>query len=78
LKSIEIPSPVVVLGKESFYWCESLGSVTFQNGPRLQQIDEWMFEASRVSFWWVSQEFARGRGSGKPEKVPEGFPGRNK
>jgi hypothetical protein len=43
LKSILIPSSVVVLGKESFYSCESLGSVTFENGSRLERIGQSAF-----------------------------------
>jgi hypothetical protein len=40
LKSILIPSSVVVLGKESFCECESLASVTFESGSRLERIEE--------------------------------------
>jgi hypothetical protein len=39
LKSIEIPSSVVVLGNSSFSWCESLDSVTFESGSRLERIE---------------------------------------
>jgi hypothetical protein len=69
LKSILIPSSVVVLEKESFSWCESLESVTFETGSRLERIDRSAFEHSRISFDSVSQQFAIGTGTGpKPEK----------
>jgi hypothetical protein len=48
LKSIVIPSSVVVLGKESFYWCECLESVTFEIGSRLERIDESAFSESKL------------------------------
>jgi hypothetical protein len=38
-----IPSTVVVLGKESFYECKSLESVTFESGSRLERIEESAF-----------------------------------
>jgi hypothetical protein len=38
LRSIEIPSSVIVLGKLSFAACASLESVTFANDCRLERI----------------------------------------
>jgi hypothetical protein len=61
LRSIMIPSSVVVLGKSSFYWCKSLESVTFENGSRLERIEEGMFENSRVTFSSVSQALTRSK-----------------
>jgi hypothetical protein len=46
LRSIEIPSSVVVLGTLSFRECRSLESVTFENGARLERIDESAFRKS--------------------------------
>jgi hypothetical protein len=46
LKSIEIPCSVVVLGKESFYGCDSLESATFESGSRLERIEESVFHGS--------------------------------
>jgi hypothetical protein len=57
LKSILIPSSVVVLGQESFYqsvvlgeWslgcCQSLESVRFESGSRLERIEEFAFSGS--------------------------------
>jgi hypothetical protein len=46
LKSILIPSSVVVLGKWSFYQCKSLESVTFESGSRLERIEESTFHES--------------------------------
>jgi hypothetical protein len=46
LESIDIPSSVVVLGKRSFYRCESLESVTFESGSRLERIEEYAFYES--------------------------------
>jgi hypothetical protein len=43
LKSIEIPSSVVVLGKESFCECKSLEFVTFKNDSQLERIEEYAF-----------------------------------
>jgi hypothetical protein len=43
LKSILIPSSVIVLGKHSFYECKSLESVTFESGSRLERIEEYAF-----------------------------------
>jgi hypothetical protein len=43
LKLIEIPSSVVVLGRSSFRQCESLESVIFQSGSRLERIEEFAF-----------------------------------
>jgi hypothetical protein len=43
LKSILIPSSVVVLGKASFRSCNSLESVTFESGSRLERIEESAF-----------------------------------
>jgi hypothetical protein len=45
-RSIVIPSSVVVLGKWSFYECKSLESVTFENGSRLERIEESAFGLS--------------------------------
>jgi hypothetical protein len=39
-RSIVIPSSVFVLGKESFCGCESLESVIFESGSRLERIEE--------------------------------------
>jgi hypothetical protein len=61
-RSIVIPSFVVVLGKRSFLWCESLESVTFESGSRLERIEESMFERTRVNFGLLSQELTRSRG----------------
>jgi hypothetical protein len=44
LKSIWIPSSVVVLGKSSFRDCKSLESVTFESGSRLERIEESAFQ----------------------------------
>jgi hypothetical protein len=46
LKSIDIPSSVVVLGKSSFHWCKSLESVTFESGSQLEWIDDCAFRES--------------------------------
>jgi hypothetical protein len=46
LKSILIPSSVVVLGKESFRECKSLESVTFESGSRLERIEEFAFHGT--------------------------------
>jgi hypothetical protein len=48
LKSILIPSSVVVFGKWSFSWCKSLESVTFENGSRLERIEESAFYGSEL------------------------------
>jgi hypothetical protein len=45
-RSIVIPSSVVVLGQGSFYECESLESVTFESGSRLERIEELAFSGS--------------------------------
>jgi hypothetical protein len=50
LKSIVIPSSVVVLGKKSFDGCKSLKSVTFENGSRLERIGKFAFSNTPVSF----------------------------
>jgi hypothetical protein len=49
LKSILIPSSVVILGKASFYECTSLESVTFESGSRLERIGESAFSLSRLA-----------------------------
>jgi hypothetical protein len=46
LKSILIPSSVVVLGEGSFYECKSLESVTFESRSRLQRIEASAFYGS--------------------------------
>jgi hypothetical protein len=46
LRSIEIPSSVVVLGKMSFDSCKSLESVTFETGSRLERIEKSAFNGS--------------------------------
>jgi hypothetical protein len=46
LKSIEIPSSVVVLGKSSFRGCESLEPLTFESGSRLERIEDSAFSWS--------------------------------
>jgi hypothetical protein len=56
-----IPSSVVVLGEGSFSGCESLASVTFESGSRLERIEESAFQWSRVSFRSVSEEFAKSK-----------------
>jgi hypothetical protein len=43
LKSIVIPSSVVVVGKHSFFLCKPLTSVAFESGSRLELIDECAF-----------------------------------
>jgi hypothetical protein len=58
LKSIEIPSSVVVFGKSSFCQCKSLESVTFESGSRLKRIGKSTFENAAVSLELVSQELA--------------------
>jgi hypothetical protein len=45
-RSIVIPFSVVVLGNSSFYECKSLESVTFENGSRLERIEESAFHRS--------------------------------
>jgi hypothetical protein len=50
LKSIEIPSSVVVLGKWCFFQCTSLESVTFERGSRMERIDESAFYGTRAGF----------------------------
>jgi hypothetical protein len=62
LKSILIPSSVVILGKWSFSVCKSLESVTFESGSRLERIEKSMFERSRVNFGLLSQELTRSKG----------------
>jgi hypothetical protein len=46
LRSIVIPSSVVVLSKRSFYGCYFLESVTFESGSRLERIGEFAFHMS--------------------------------
>jgi hypothetical protein len=46
LRSIVIPSSVVVLGKGSFSGCRSLESVVFENNSRLELIEEFAFSQS--------------------------------
>jgi hypothetical protein len=48
-RSICIPYSVVVLGKWSFYECESLESVTFESGSRLERIEESAFSESGLT-----------------------------
>jgi hypothetical protein len=48
LKSIVIPSSVIVLGEESFRGCKSLESVTFEKGSRLECIEDRAFDQSGV------------------------------
>jgi hypothetical protein len=45
-RSVVIPSSIVVLGKKSFYEFESLESVTFESGSRLERIEESAFRGS--------------------------------
>jgi hypothetical protein len=45
-RSIVIPSSVGVLGNSSFYGCESLEPVRFENGSRLERIEERAFSRS--------------------------------
>jgi hypothetical protein len=59
LKSIVIPSSVVVFGKESFTWCRSLESVTCESGSRLERINKSIFKGFRVHPRSVAQESAR-------------------
>jgi hypothetical protein len=61
LKSILIPSSVVVLGEDSFQFCASLESVLFESDSRLKRIEESMFRDSRISFQSVSREFANSK-----------------
>jgi hypothetical protein len=49
LKSIEIPSSVVVLGKHCFERCESLETVAFERGSRLELINEFAFDGSGLT-----------------------------
>jgi hypothetical protein len=46
LKSIVIPSSVIVLRKSSFAWCKLLESVTFESGSRLKRIEKSTFSSS--------------------------------
>jgi hypothetical protein len=46
LKSIVIPSSVIVLSEWSFGLCESLESVTFESGSQLERIEELAFQSS--------------------------------
>jgi hypothetical protein len=46
LKSIDIPSSVVYLGKLSFSECKSLESMTFESDSRLERIEEYAFSGS--------------------------------
>jgi hypothetical protein len=46
LKSIVIPSSVVVLGRGSFAECKSFESVTFDSGSQLERIDDMAFSGS--------------------------------
>jgi hypothetical protein len=62
LKSIQIPSSVIVLGPSCFSGCPSLGSVTFEIETRLERIDESMFAQSRVHFRLIYQEFIKSKG----------------
>jgi uncharacterized membrane protein YqaE (UPF0057 family) len=48
LKSIMIPSSVVVLGKGCFSWCNSLESVQFESDSRLERIEEFAFRWSEL------------------------------
>jgi hypothetical protein len=59
LKSIEIPSSVVNLGKWSFYQCKSLRSIGFESGSRLQRIGADGFGPckSREFVKWFSMTF---------------------
>jgi hypothetical protein len=61
LKSIEIPSSVVILGKESFSHCGSLETVTFETGSRLGWINKSMFGETRVDFVLLSRQLARSK-----------------
>jgi hypothetical protein len=49
LKSIVIPSSVLVLGIESFRDCSSLESVSFETGSRLERIEKWAFARSGLT-----------------------------
>jgi cellobiose-specific phosphotransferase system component IIB len=44
--SIVIPASVVVLGPRSFYACESLETVIFEDGSQLERIEEFAFSGS--------------------------------
>jgi hypothetical protein len=46
LKSIVIPSSVIVLPESSFAKCQSLESVLFESGSRLERIEQSAFEKS--------------------------------
>jgi hypothetical protein len=48
LKSIVIPSTVIVLGKKSFAECTSLESVTFESGSRLERIEDSAFYDTKL------------------------------
>jgi hypothetical protein len=49
LRSIVIPSSLVVLGESSFYGCWNLESVSFESGSRLERIEEGTFEFSGLT-----------------------------
>jgi hypothetical protein len=46
VESIEIPCSVVILVFETFGWCKSLESVTFESGSRLKRIENCPFDES--------------------------------
>jgi hypothetical protein len=46
LKSIVIPSSVLILGESSFRACDWLRSVVFEHGSRLERIGKWAFKES--------------------------------
>jgi hypothetical protein len=50
MRSIVIPSSIVVLGRLSFCMCRSLESVTFEAGSRLERIEEAAFAATALGY----------------------------
>jgi hypothetical protein len=58
LRLIGIPSSAVPLGNGSFSVCESLESVTFESGSRLERIDRSAFSHIRVNLRLVTDSLA--------------------
>jgi hypothetical protein len=48
LKSIVIPSSVIILNESSFSCCESLESVGFESGSRLERIEKSAFARTKL------------------------------
>jgi uncharacterized protein YjdB len=49
IKTIEIPSSVVTLGKQSIHFCDNLESVIFQEGSNLKEIEEYTFTSTAIT-----------------------------